>query len=102
MTTEAMSQSQAERIYKDFGKFLVERQPVIHDASLLPHTKVKIMVAMKICEQYMCDIANLYVKSGKDIALKEIVKHLDALRICRGGLCDYSDIDAEDRNAATH
>ena len=100
--TVSMTQPQAERVCNDFGKFLAERQPIIQDASLLPHPKARIMAALEMQEQHVCDIANSYVRSGKDLAPKEIVKYLESLGGCRAILCYYSDIEAEDRNAVTH
>ena len=97
-----MTQPQAERVCNDFGKFLAERQPIIKDASLLHHPKARIMSDLEMQEQHVCDIANSYVRSGKCLAPKEIVKYLESLRGCRVLLCCYSDIEAEDRNTVTH
>ena len=101
--TVEMPQRQAERICNDFGKFLSDRQPIIKDASLLPHPKAKIMIALEIQEKNVCRIiADTYRRSGGGVSQKAMEKYLESLSACRALLCCYSDIKVEDRSAVTH
>ena len=100
--TTSLSQTQAERISKDFGKFMAERLPIIADASLLPHPKATIMAALLLHEQHLCDAANWYTTSVKVHVPQQIVQHLQAIRSCRMSLCAYAEVDAEDREVVRY
>jgi hypothetical protein len=98
----SLTPEDAERITQEFGRFLAERQPIIEDAGLLPYSKAVIMKALVMQEQSACDSANMLAASGRSEELQQIERYIGSLGFCRMGLCAYSDIDPEDKEAVSY
>jgi len=92
----------AERITREFGRFLAEQQPIIKDAGLLPYSKAFIMKALIMQEQFACDNANMLAAPGRSDELQQIKRYIGSLGFSRMGLCAYSDIDSEDKEAVSY
>jgi hypothetical protein len=98
---ETMTQIQAEEIVCKFGRFLERGMPIIKDEALLPFSKARIMTAFSMQEQFICDVANSYIKEHRDQVPAEIDTYLENLRVCMAFLSEYAEIDSEDRLAVT-
>ena len=94
-----MTRDRAKVIAAEFGEHLELRSPLIKDISLLPYPKSEIMEALQICESELDGKLASRSSATGDQAIKAC---LESLRSCRVLLCEYADIDCDDRDAVAH
>lgn len=97
LASEGQAVVEAIEITKAYGNFLSQGVPIIADAELLPYSKEEIKRALLIYEQYLCDVANMYVASEQTEKLNEIDPLLNTIRSCSMFLNSYTDIEPEDK-----